>query len=207
MDGVLIDSIELIHKLTQTRHPGATLNDSRDLFLGNIHEQIEVLQQKYGALNPEENKKVLDEYTRNKIETVGLYSGIEKMLNELTEEGFLLSINSSANSHNALPLLDRHNITNYFDTIYTKDDSKSKVEKFTMIAQHYGVSPSEFLFITDAVGDVIEALELNIDTIAVTYGVHPREYFVKTHYSNIVSIVDSVEELMLAINEYFGKEK
>lgn len=207
MDGVLIDSIELMNQLTQTRYPGATLKESRDLFLGNIHEEIEKLHQKYGSLGEEEGKKVLEEYTKNKVEGVELYRDVQDLLNSLTQQGCKLSINSSAKSENALPILDRHSITEFFDSIYTKDDSKSKVEKFKLIAKHYDVEPSEFLFVTDAVGDVIEALELNINTIAVTYGIHPREYFIATDYPNIVSIVDSIEELQLAITEYFANKK
>jgi phosphoglycolate phosphatase-like HAD superfamily hydrolase len=205
MDGVIIDSVELMADLTQRRYPGSTLQEEKDLFLGNIHEQIKFLNEKYGSLGIEENKKILFDYTSNKIKNVQLYPGIKELLSSLSVR-YSLIINSSAATRNATPILERYNLLEFFDRVFLKEDSISKTEKFKMIAEHYAVSPSALLFVTDTVGDVREAAELSIDTIAVTYGVHTQEYFNKYPCSNLIMTVGSVTELGLAIDKYYKQK-
>ena len=203
MGGVIIDSIELTHLLTKEKYPGSTREESQNLFKGNFYQQLELLVKKYGTLHSRENRRLLIKYAVKKVEEAELFDGISELLKTLQTSGYTLSINSSAKAEDNTSILKRLEVFDLFDSVLSKEDSASKVEKFKMIAKKYDIEPSQLLFITDSVRDLEEAQELSINTIVVTYGIHPKEYFLESKCSNIVSTADSVGELESAIKEYF----
>ena len=179
LDGVIVDSIGLMLELNQNRFPGSSRKDLELLFVGNIHEQIDNLKDTYKLGNVSENEQelLLKKYTERKTETVVMYPRMLKLLNHLKNNGYQLSINTSASSANTFTLLERLKIKNLFDYIITRDFAQSKIEKFKELSKLYQCNPCDFLFITDSLGDVIEANQIDVPTIAVTWGVHSREYF------------------------------
>jgi phosphoglycolate phosphatase-like HAD superfamily hydrolase len=96
---------------------------------------------------------------------------------------------------NCEPLLKYSKIDKFFDYVATKEVAIGKVEKFNIILEKYNVSKDETVFVTDTLGDLMESKSAGIPTIAVTYGAHNRSFFMRESHSNLVSIVDSVEEL------------
>ena len=58
--------------------------------------------------------------------------------------------------------------------------------------REYGVRPGECVFVTDTVGDVREAQELGIRSVAVTWGFHSAERLAEVSPD---VVVESVEEL------------
>ena len=44
-------------------------------------------------------------------------------------------------------------------------------------------------------GDLKEAHKVGMKTIAVTWGVHSKDYFIKEDYKNLVAVVETVQEL------------
>lgn len=197
MDGVLIDSIALMHKLNQQRFPGSTREEFNHMFTGNFREQIDNMKDVYGTADEPEEKIAsrMKAYTEEKTQTVMMYDGIFELLQELKERGILLSINTSASNANTLGILERLDIKDFFDHVVTRDITRSKVEKFKILAQRYGCEPQDFTFITDSLGDVKEAHELNIPTVAVTWGVHERNFFTEETYDHLLAVVDTVDQL------------
>jgi phosphoglycolate phosphatase-like HAD superfamily hydrolase len=194
MDGVIIDSIGLMFELYQNRFPGSTRKEFELLFTGNFNEQVDNLKEIYntGDSSEQEQEKLRNNYTDKKTRTVEMYPGIQKLIMLLVENGYRLSINTSASGANTFNLLDRLEITNFFDHIITRDVTQSKVEKFKELSRLYSSDVTDFIFITDSLGDVFEANEIDIPTLAVTWGIHNAEYF---KGKKIVSTVDSVGEL------------
>ena len=88
----------------------------------------------------------------------------------------------------------------YFDFVATKEVSNSKVEKFKIIEEKYGVTSQETLFITDTLGDVREADVAHVPTVAVTWGAHNRKYFTDEPHKNVIAIVDMVAKLKQIIS-------
>jgi len=75
---------------------------------------------------------------------------------------------------------------------------ESKVHKIKLLLEKYSMSPENTIFVTDTLGDIKEAQECNVPTLAVTWGFHARETLEK---GNPTKIIDHFEELEPAIHE------
>lgn len=203
MDGVIVDSVDLMFELTSKDFPDISREDFQNLFVGNLFDQLKVMEDRYGLPNREDEEFIRsrEEYTKKKVSSSQMYPGIKELLTELKNLEKGLSLNTSAAPKNTLPLLDRLGITKLFDYIFTRGDSPLKIEKFRLIAECYGVNPKEFIFVTDSIGDIQESGELGIPTIAVTWGVHDRKHFEDNRFSNVIGIVDTVDELSLLLTQ------
>ena len=202
LDGVLFDSVAITSSYMRVLYPGMTSEKMNEILSGNFHEEMK----KYEAANPdqklvqtkEEKDKRYAEYVSKKS-TAPLYPGIKDLLDHLVNNEFTLTINTSAFERNCLPLLENTGIKSFFDFVATREISPSKVEKFKMIAQKYNILLADMLFITDTLGDVREAKEAGVPTIAVTYGAHGAEFFSKKDNENLLEVVATVPELTVSI--------
>lgn len=201
MDGVLFDTIPYAEKVYIERHPGMTSEMYKGLHTGNFHEETK----KYSHLKKEETEEEKSNrnlaYAEIKSKTP-MFNGVEKLLRELHSLGYLLVLNTNAYDRNCLPLLEKSGIKDLFDLIATAEFSKSKVEKFKLIEEKYNISKDKLLFITDSLDDVKEAQIAEVSTVAVTWGVHDNSFFDKEKYSNLISVVDSIQELKDLIKNF-----
>lgn len=194
LDGVLCDTIQFVRENLANIYHGFTEEAHKELMNGNFHEEIKkVTLPKKEETEAEMTDRRLT-FEKRKSEAP-LYPSAQEFLKELHATGYTLVLNTSAWDRTSRPLLDRVGITNLFDFIATAEMSKSKVEKFKIIAKKYAVQNDELLFITDTMGDIREADEAGVPTIAVTWGGHDRDYLTREKHENIVAIVDSFEEL------------
>lgn len=200
MDGVLFDTISYAEETYLKRHPGVTSKMYKEIHSGNFHEETK----KYSHLKIEETEEEENKHSvmyTEKKSTTPMFKGIREFLEDLHNNEYLLILNTNAFNKNCLPLLEKSGIKNLFDLIATAEFSKSKVEKFKLIEEKYKVSKEDIFFVTDSLGDVKEAEIAGVPTIAVTWGVHDESFFDKEKYSNLMSIVHTVEEL----NEFIKK--
>ena len=72
-----------------------------------------------------------------------------------------------------------------------------------MLFDEYKLKPDECIFVTDTLGDLLEAKELNIGTIAVTWGYHEEE---RLKFGHPDIIINNFDELIPSI-EKFGNPK
>ena len=72
-----------------------------------------------------------------------------------------------------------------------------------MIKEKYNITRDDVLFVTDALGDIRDADTSDVPTIAVTWGVHDKTFFEREYHSNLIKIVDTVEELSDFIKQYW----
>ncbi|MEI6399978.1 MAG: HAD hydrolase-like protein [bacterium] len=201
VDGVLFDSVELMHQDTKVRYPTLSDKEIRDLHTGNIFEEISKITHLMKEETEEERKERTETYTKNKA-NAPMYEGIKELLHHLADICTLV-VNSSAILPNCIPLFDREGITELFSFIATKEVHTSKVEKFKIIAEKFNQKIENMIFITDTIGDIKEAREVGLPTIAVTWGVHPREYFEEGIYENLIAIVDTTTHLEEYIKNHF----
>jgi len=82
--------------------------------------------------------------------------------------------------------LDHHKLS-CFTEVLGVDFHKSKVEKFKYLFQKYDLKPEEILFVTDTLGDILEANKVHVRTIAVDFGFHDRERLEKGKPFKIIS--------------------
>jgi phosphoglycolate phosphatase-like HAD superfamily hydrolase len=193
LDGVLYDSVDMMHDYTLSEFKNITREDAAGLHKENIHDALKKVLWERIDETEEEKQEKRNAYTIKKSQAP-LYDGIKELLMGLHRIHTLV-INTSAVEKTCLPLLERENIKHFFSCIATKEMYQSKVEKFRMISEMYHTPLSEMIFITDTVGDIKEAGVVGIPTIAVTWGVHNETHFREEEYPHLVAVVDSVEEL------------
>ena len=71
------------------------------------------------------------------------------------------------------PHLENNEINHYFDFVYGKETSFSKVMKLKMVLDKFSLEPDEAVFVTDTLGDIHESNEVGIPSIAIE-GVHTK---------------------------------
>lgn len=197
MDGVLFDTVEAYISYTVSMYNEMTPEAMVRMSKGNIYEEFKNANLTLREPDPEIRAQVRETYLRYKA-TKPLFPGIHELLSALAPRA-TLAINTAAGIDTCEPLLAAQGIREFFSMVATKDASPSKVEKFSIIAQEYGIDPTDLVFITDSVGDVREAFEANVPTIAVTWGIHSRTDFQTAGFSNLIAIVDSVPELFAGL--------
>ncbi len=194
-DGVIVDSIPNAAEYFLQIHPGLTRKDYDDLHRGNFRDNQDKLNEFRIKESEEKQKERSEEYYKLKLEKSLVFPGIKSLLEELYANGCVLVINTSAKIKSCIPVLQRDGVEELFDFIATVETERKKNKKMMLIAERYGINPEDMLFVTDAVGDVLEAGIVGVPTVCVTWGVHKREDFSQDTYKNIVAVVDTVEEL------------
>ncbi len=197
-DGVLFDTMTLVNQSTMELFPSLTEEMARELLVGNLYEELEKIAHLRVQHTEEEKLRWREEYSKKKAEAP-MFAGAKAMLEELHTAGYILVLNTTASNQNCLPLLEKAQITGLFDFLATKDVSKSKIEKFKLIEERYGISSNEMLFVTDSLGDLRESDIAGVPTIAVLWGVHDRGYFTREEHPNLIGIVESFDELVKLI--------
>jgi phosphoglycolate phosphatase len=127
---------------------------------------------------------------------VSLMKGMAEVIVESSKH-FTLVIISSTTSQGIKNFLEDHHLLHYFTEILGNDISPSKIEKMKIIFSKYGIAAKDCLFITDTLGDLKEAAEVNIKTVAVTWGFHSLKTLEK---GNPWLIVNTSQELLATIN-------
>lgn len=205
MDGVLIDSEVESREYMMSVYPTMTAEAHKELLCGNFHEEMQKFKLTNNAKQetPEEMETRKAVYAQKKL-NCALYEGIYDLVKEFHTQGYILVVNTSAIERNSFPLLDKTGVSEFFDFIATGEVSKSKVEKFAIIAEKYQVEKSDMLFVTDTLGDIREADTAHVATVAVTWGAHDETFFNREPHENLKGIVDSVSGLKQFIKEYFS---
>ena len=126
------------------------------------------------------------------IHRVPLFEGMTELLKELSPIG--ISIVSSTASPLINKYLKDNKLDKYIKEILGADVEKSKVIKLKMVLDRE--VGKNIIFVTDSLGDIFEANKLNINTVAVTWGYHPREIL---ETGKPMAIVDTTEELKDAL--------
>ena len=194
MDGVLFDTTEIARKNMKNRFPDITDEIQKEILTGNFHEEVAKLTIPRKKETEEEKITRQLQYSKDKSKAL-MYMGMKELLIEIKERGHIIIMNTSALDRNCIPLLEKSDIKDLFDMLATAELSKSKVEKFKMIQEKYGIEKNEMLFITDTLGDIKEADIAGIQTVAVTWGAHDKSYFTREKHENLIKVLDSVSEL------------
>lgn len=195
-DGVIVDSFRPAFSVTKMIYPDVTEDDYRRRFEGNINNWEES--------NDGHSRKCqhaidfFTEYIPRMRKEVSLTPGISEVITEISKD-YILVIVSSTTSQAIKDFLTQYNLLNYFTEILGNDVSPSKVEKMKMIFSKYDIGAKDCLFITDTLGDLKEAAEVNVLTVAVTWGFHSLRTLEK---GNSWRIVNTPQELLTSIRDF-----
>lgn len=194
MDGVIFDSGKIAHDHIKNKYPSLTEEMHKEILMHNFYDGLAKIKHLKRPMSKEEEEALGLEYIEKKKQAP-LYGGILEFLESLHENEYVLALNTSSMERNCMPLLEKDGIRQFFDFLGTKEVSKSKVEKFKLIREKYNITNDEMIFITDTLGDIREADEAGVPTIAVTWGVHDKDFFLREPHHNLEKIVDTIEEL------------
>lgn len=189
-DGVIHDTIEFhIKKIKDLSSIDLSLKEYKQIHTGNFFTTV-----------PEKFKhidwNVYREYISKEFSELKIKEEIKNVILKLSKK-FELSIISSGGTQNIKNYFKNNNIQNTFKEILGQEDGESKEEKFKFILNKYNLTPNECIFVTDTLGDILEANRLNIKSIGVTFGLHDKELLKKGNPSKIIS---NINELLTFYN-------
>ncbi|MGE5854981.1 MAG: HAD family hydrolase [Syntrophaceae bacterium] len=193
-DGVLVDSLALYEKsvnvcLERIGHkPIADREEFLDLFEENFYSAItkrgvDVAQ--FMAASKAVTPTLDYSVTRPFTKLIPVLAQLKKL------HGLVII---SSNSSFAIRLmLAKFGFEPYFDDILGADFNFSKIEKILYVKGHYGTNGGHTFYVCDTAGDVREAREAGVRTVAVTWGWHPRE---RLERAKPDAIIEKPEDLL-----------
>lgn len=197
-DGVIADSFAAAHGTAQTHCVHNTEERYRGYFEGNIY---------HANMAPEAEDHSRCDHDLDWWGTFGalfeekgaLFTHMDTVVRKLAEEYRLVIVSSSIHSL-IESFLKRHDLTNCFEGIYDANVHTSKSEKIGMIFEEFGIGPADCVMITDSKGDILEAREKNVESIAVMWGFNSIEAL---ESGNPWRIVQLPTEIPSAVAEFF----
>ena len=183
-DGVIVNEYLTHYELSKKQITNLTEDEFKKLFEGNIHSEREKLKSRDTGFDI---KHHFNEHKKNVL----IEPEIRKELKMLSNE-FILGIISSAKESGAIESIKNSQLEGVFSFVYGFETHKLKTEKFNLVLQKFNVSKDECLFVTDTLGDILEATKIGIKTIAVDYGYHNKKTLMK---GNPIKIISNLSEL------------
>ena len=192
IDGVILDSIDLVRQDLLLRRPTMTEEEFKEIFLENFWTGLLKFKEKFSIKELSQEERSEREAQRLLVRhEIQIFDGMKEALESLAKR-YILVVNSSGyKEHIEIPL-KASGVLGFFDFVASKEVSQDKIEKFKFILDKYKVTQSEVLFVTDTIGDVRDSDRAGIDSIAVTWGVHDRNDFEKQEFQHLIGIIDTV---------------
>ena len=191
-DGVLVNTLAMAYGINTEVDKELTLPQYRALFNGNIAQMVK----KTGFTgNPDFYRRYAEE-----ARTITVPAEMKDLV-RLFAKNYTLSIVSGSPTSAIREILQNENIIECFSDVLGYDVDESKVVRIKMLLSQYAVDPKETVFITDTAGDVFEAAECSVRSIAVTWGYQDKETLSR---AEPMVFADSATELTAAVEEFFS---
>ena len=120
------------------------------------------------------------------------FAGLIPVL-EALQKDHLLAVISSNGFRTISKMLERFGFDRFFQEILGSDFLFSKKDKIAHALSKYGIDHKRTFYIGDTTGDILEAREAGVRTVAVTWGWHSQEKLVAAHPD---FLVDRPEDLL-----------
>lgn len=193
-DGVIVNTHEVSFALNQATNPHLTQELYSQMSHGNFYASYES-DKPIITFTP--NPIFREEY-RKGILLLDTPRSIKTTIESLAQE-HILAVCSSAWDQTITDFLDKENLRIYFSDILGMEFHKSKVFKLTHLLEKYSLQKEDAVFITDTLGDVLEANEVGIKSIGETWGLHDRETIERGNPEVIIDNPEVLEETIKKI--------
>jgi len=120
---------------------------------------------------------------------------------EVLAKEFDLHIITSNTRKNLDMYFENNNFTHIFKHILAEEEHASKTEKFRILFEKEDLNMNNCTFITDTLGDILEAKQVSVKTIAVDYGYHERERLEKGRPWKIISDFKEIRKIVNDIQD------
>lgn len=149
-------------------------------------------------------------YYRERYSTIGLfendlYPGMADMLKDLSERGCHLAIASGKPTPFVKRILDKFEISQYFEVILGSEFDGTREKKIDTIhdvlsifSPDEAISKESFAMVGDRKFDIIAGKEAGFSTIAVSYGYGPMEELTKESPDLIVDSVSALHKALIS---------
>lgn len=188
-DGVLQDTFDLGYEIYKEINPNVSQNDYRNLFEGNIFDKIN---------NSDGVRSFFREKELEAFKKLKMKEEVREEL-EYLRKVFELYIITSNSIKNLEIYFKNNELAGFFKDVLTEETHKLKTEKFKILFDRYGFDASSCVFVTDTLGDVIEANKVGVSCIGCAFGFHDENVLSRGNPSKIVS---SFEELKDVLKEF-----
>jgi HAD superfamily hydrolase (TIGR01509 family) len=176
-DGVIHDTFDLAFGVNKKLYPEITVEEYLDMFNGNLYKHKRITK---------ENAEEFFELQNQAFLELEIEPDIKKELLKLNKR-YMMFIITSNMEETVKKYLDKNEITHAFYDVLGYETHSSKLEKFKKIMREYNLREEECLFITDTLGDLLEAKKTGIKALAVDYGFHEEERLKKGNPLRIIS--------------------
>lgn len=188
-DGVIHDTFDF-HRNKIREFTGVSLSeqDFRDIHNGNFFYSV-----------PEEIRNVKWEEYRDYIyheqSRMEMKEEMRDILLELNKK-YELYIISSGGTRNISDYLENNKIISVFREVLGLETHRSKVDKFKFIFEKYTLCSEDCIFVTDTLGDILEAHKVNVRTVGVDFGFHSRRTLQEGNPYKIISHLGELEKVI-----------
>lgn len=195
-DGVIVDSCLFHYEnclkiVDQFNLPNFTLEEFKDHHRGNFYEK-RVERNIFEGINWNE----YDKYIENLYPQLPISVEMKSTLLVLKNFGYHLSIISSGHESYIRENLKNNELNEIFINIWGKQTSGSKVEKFQKFLVQEKLFSYEVLYITDTLGDILEAAEVGIQCLAILNGYHSEKVLKSGGNIQPLAIIKSPKDIL-----------
>ncbi|MCL5666954.1 MAG: HAD family hydrolase [Patescibacteria group bacterium] len=106
------------------------------------------------------------------------YKGVSQTLKKLAP-AYQMAVITSNSGKVAELYLKKYHLDKYFKYVLGKEFNNSKTAKINFLLSKYRTVPAQCLFITDTLGDILEARECGIKSLALAGGFHSKPTLLK----------------------------
>ena len=131
------------------------------------------MEREFPGVDPQESADVYRQFQlENADKLVTIFPGINELLADLKEAGYVLGIVTSRTRESALRYMDMFGITSYFSDLVTCDDTtvhKPNPEPILLAMSKLGASAEESIMIGDSPFDIKCANNAGVDSVMVNW--------------------------------------
>lgn len=191
-DGVLVNTLQFWFKLHKQYNSDFTWEHFEEMSHGNFLDSQKKMLHEKSYVWP-------DKYEESYIEMLNTVFTIEDILRNTIfklHEKYTISIVSSSSAKIISDFINKEKLENAIEEILGYEIHTSKSIKINSLLKKYNIVPADAVYITDTLGDINEALECDVRSIGVTWGLHKRETL---EQGNPAFIISNPTELLSAV--------
>ena len=218
LDGVIYDITEAINKAVEDAIEKYNLNVNKDEIMQEIAHLIEEIQNypvpqiilnSYNLLKEVNALKGLKYFKKMRIaiflfnqfnkyrEEAKIFEGIDEIISKLSKKVKLAILTNNKSTY-AEEVLEKFNLTDYFETIIGFNEVtevKPSPEGILKILDRWNLKPSETIFIGDMTTDIIAGKAANVKMICVASGLAQKETLMEQEPDILLDTVQDLNNL------------
>ena len=218
LDGVIYDITEAINKAVEDAIEKYNLNVNKDEIMQEIAHLIEEIQNypvpqiilnSYNLLKEVNALKGLKYFKKMRIaiflfnqfnkyrEEAKIFEGIDEIISKLSKKVKLAILTNNKSTY-AEEVLEKFNLTDYFETIIGFNEVtevKPSPEGILKILDRWKLKPSETIFIGDMTTDIIAGKAANVKMICVASGLAQKETLMEQKPDILLDTVQDLNNL------------